>query len=438
MRNTGVLRGLVGVVVAGLVLALGSGQATARPRNPSDTEVTQAQQQRSATASEVGRLAGLVAVADGDMRRSSEQSELAVEQYDKAVVDLQRATQSASQARAEVSAATAAVAQARREFGRFVRASYIQGDGIGSAAALLDASGPTNLLARADLISYAGHRRMAAIGQLNLAVVRRANAESDARAALARQRQATVHAEQAKAKAAGVAAVAQNRLRRLQAQRAALNNQLTLARIKLDGLLGERRRYAQWQHAQAIAAAQAQQRLRRLQAAAAQRLRETAPSGTATGVNGHAGSGGQGWSPARGQRVADAALRLLGTPYAWGGGDTSGPTRGVDGPGAGAHDGSIIGFDCSGLALWAWAQVGLDLPHYSGYQYTSGQHVAVADLRPGDLLFWAYDTSDPATIHHVAIYVGGGQVVQAPQSGDVVRVSSMWFDGYLGATRPGS
>jgi cell wall-associated NlpC family hydrolase len=97
----------------------------------------------------------------------------------------------------------------------------------------------------------------------------------------------------------------------------------------------------------------------------------------------------------------------------------------------------VVGFDCSGLALWAWAQVGVYLPHYTGYQYLSGRHIAVGDLLPGDLVFWAYSPGDPGTIHHVAIYLGGGRVVQAPQSGDVVRISTIWYDGYLGGTRPG-
>jgi cell wall-associated NlpC family hydrolase len=136
--------------------------------------------------------------------------------------------------------------------------------------------------------------------------------------------------------------------------------------------------------------------------------------------------------------VARSALRWLGTPYAWGGGDYDGPTYGVNGPDDGWNDGSVYGFDCSGLAMWAWAQVGIHLPHYSGYQYGSGgYHPSPAALRPGDLLFWSYDGT-VGGIHHVAIYVGDDQVVQAPQSGDVVRISSVWFTGYLGATRPGT
>lgn len=124
-------------------------------------------------------------------------------------------------------------------------------------------------------------------------------------------------------------------------------------------------------------------------------------------------------------------MKWLGTPYAWGGGTGSGPTAGMP------PDTGIVGFDCSGLAEYAWAQEGVTLDHYSGYQYTSGTHPAMSALLPGDLLFWSYDGT-PATIHHVAIYIGNGQVIEAPQSGDVIKVVPIWYDGLVGATRPGT
>ena len=141
----------------------------------------------------------------------------------------------------------------------------------------------------------------------------------------------------------------------------------------------------------------------------------------------------------RGQQVVDAAMAYLGTTYAWGGGDYSGPSQGI-------HDGGVadrygdynkIGFDCSGLALYAWAQVGVYLPHYSGYQYTGQPHVSRNDLQPGDLVFYAYDTSDPSTIHHVAIWIGNNQIVEAPNSGSSVKISTMYWNGFIGAARPG-
>ncbi len=132
-------------------------------------------------------------------------------------------------------------------------------------------------------------------------------------------------------------------------------------------------------------------------------------------------------------------MAYLGTTYAWGGGDYSGPSQGI-------HDGGVadrygdynkIGFDCSGLALYAWAQVGVYLPHYSGYQYTGQPQVSSSDLQPGDLVFYAYNTSDPSTIHHVAIWIGNDQIIEAPNSGSSVKISTMYWNGFIGASRPG-
>ncbi len=141
----------------------------------------------------------------------------------------------------------------------------------------------------------------------------------------------------------------------------------------------------------------------------------------------------------RGQRVVDAALRWLGTTYAWGGGNASGPTLGIRDGGVADRFGDYkkIGFDCSGLTLNAWAQVGVSLPHYSAYQYAGQPKIGRDELQAGDLVFWAYNTSDPTTIHHVAIWMGNGRIVEARNSGTVVKVSSMNWDGYIGAVRPG-
>ena len=444
MRISGLLiRTAVVTVTAALAVTLVPQAAYARPHDPGDGAISAAQQDRNRKASEVGRLTGLVAKADGDARRAQDRAELAVEKYNKAVVDLDTATRKAAAARADVARSAKAVRTARTGFSRFARGSYMQGSTVGSStAALLDAGSPTDLLQRADLLDYAGRRKLDVLGELDRATVRRANSESTARRLLAEQQAATERAERLRIEAAREVAEARTRLTALQSQKQALAAQLEAARIKLNGLYAERARYQKWKRAQEIAAAREAARQRRLRAEAAARAaaaeRSAGPSGSSRASRPSRWTGGGGWSAAKGQRVADLALRWLGTPYAWGGGNASGPTRGVDGPGAGWNDGSKYGFDCSGLALWAWAQVGVYLPHYSGYQYTAGRHVSLGELRPGDLVFWAYDTGDPGTIHHVAIYLGGGRIVQAPQSGDVVRISAMWYFGYIGATRPGT
>jgi len=106
-----------------------------------------------------------------------------------------------------------------------------------------------------------------------------------------------------------------------------------------------------------------------------------------------------------------AAKSKIGSPYVWA---AAGPSS----------------FDCSGLTMWAWAQAGVSLPHSSSMQYGSGPKVSVSSLQPGDLVFYG------SPIHHVALYVGGGQVIHAPQTGDVVRYASVDMMPIVGAVRP--
>ena len=130
---------------------------------------------------------------------------------------------------------------------------------------------------------------------------------------------------------------------------------------------------------------------------------------------GSSGSGGGSWSPppgrtARSQAVA-IAQRYLGVPYVWGGASPS-------------------GFDCSGLTMYVYAQLGIGLGHYTGSQYNAGPHVSMSQLAPGDLVFF-YAGHD-----HVGIYMGGGLFIHAPHTGDVVKISSL--SGYYAANFSGA
>jgi cell wall-associated NlpC family hydrolase len=104
------------------------------------------------------------------------------------------------------------------------------------------------------------------------------------------------------------------------------------------------------------------------------------------------------------------ALTKRGDPYVWG---AAGPSS----------------FDCSGLVLWAYAQVGISLPHFTGDQWNMGVHVAKADLQPGDLVFFYPD------IGHVGLYIGSGLMVDAPNFGETVQVEPVMWDVYVGAVR---
>ena len=89
------------------------------------------------------------------------------------------------------------------------------------------------------------------------------------------------------------------------------------------------------------------------------------------------------------------------------------------------------GFDCSGLTMWSWAHAGVSLPHSSAMQYAVMPHVDRTQLQPGDLLFFY------SPIHHVAMYVGGGNMIHAPHTGGHVEVIPVYWQYYVGAARPG-
>jgi peptidoglycan DL-endopeptidase RipA len=99
-------------------------------------------------------------------------------------------------------------------------------------------------------------------------------------------------------------------------------------------------------------------------------------------------------------------------------------------------DAGVIGFDCSGLTRYAYAQAGIVIQRQSTMQYMSLPHVSRSNLQRGDLVFWAFNTGNPWTIHHVAIYLGDNMIIEAPESGLTVRVTSMRWTGFIGGARP--
>ncbi|CAB0511473.1 hydrolase [Corynebacterium diphtheriae] len=124
--------------------------------------------------------------------------------------------------------------------------------------------------------------------------------------------------------------------------------------------------------------------------------------------------------------VISRAMAYIGTPYAWGGGNASGPTQGIRDGGVADSFGDYnkVGFDCSGLTLYAFAGVGIALPHYTGYQYQKGTKVDPSNMQRGDLIFYG-----PNAEYHVAIYLGDGTMLEAPQSGSSVKVSPVRWSG---------
>ncbi len=171
-----------------------------------------------------------------------------------------------------------------------------------------------------------------------------------------------------------------------------------------------------------IAQLQAAEQARQLQMARQARARlfqqhqaqQTAQDNTVVGITASApGEATVVAPPSQYSGVVGVAMQFLGTPYVWGGAA----------PG---------GFDCSGLVMYSYAQVGVSLPHSSYAQYTYGVPVSRDQLEPGDLVFFD-------GLGHVGIYIGGGQFIHAPHTGDVVKISSLsesWYSAtYVGARR---
>jgi cell wall-associated NlpC family hydrolase len=444
---------LLGTLIAGLVVAIAPispNSAVAAPRNPSDSQIGKAKENKSEKATAVGKLQAEVAEMAGQIQRLGDAAELAGERYNKSVADYQTAAHAATIAQAKVNTAQRRVNTARKAVGAFARDSYIYGSTMGPSLALLDSTGPSDFIERAGLLQAAGEKRTGALGQYQLASVEKSNADSSARAAVTKMAKAKAVAAGAKRAAEAKVTTAREQMGTLTTRKTQLEGELVEAKAQLSGLLNARQVYLTWKHHQEVLAAQRAARLAAERRAAERRAalllqqqqqqqqeqQQSPPDqqqqSTVDPVQYQPPppvSGG--WSAAKGQAAVAAAERWLGTPYAWSGGTPSGPSYGTP------PDEGVLGFDCSGLALYAWAQEGIGLPHYSGYQYNMGSHPSMSNLLPGDLLFWSYDGT-PSTIHHVAIYIGNNQVIEAPESGDVIKIVPIWYDGLVGATRPGT
>ncbi len=137
------------------------------------------------------------------------------------------------------------------------------------------------------------------------------------------------------------------------------------------------------------------------------------PSNPPPGPSNPPPSPGNGPSVSSGAATAVAFARSqLGKPYVFA---TAGPNT----------------YDCSGLTMAAWAAAGVRMPHYSGAQATMFPKVTWQQLQPGDLVLFYSD------LHHVGLYIGGGMMIHAPQTGDVVKIAPAWRDTFMWGVRPG-
>ncbi|MEU8899834.1 NlpC/P60 family protein [Nocardia sp. NPDC048505] len=448
----------LGLLMCAIVVATAgpAGAAPPAPPNPSDGQIAEAGAQVDARVGEVGALINEVAGVEAQLRELDAAVAARREAVNKALVDLQIAREAADAAAArvrqtqdELSAAASEVDAARTNFDSFATQAYTR-PGMNSMLSHLSARSPGDAIDRSQIIGLVTKNKQQLLTELRRAQIDLGNKNSSARQAKAEADAAAAAAEQKKAEAEAAVAAAKAELeqqtaRREQLQRdhAAAQSRLEAARANVAGLQGQREAFIAWDDRRKAEEAAMRQ------AAAAARDRagtdqdaQDRAAALADGRRPHTSLDDDG-TPRRSKTrpsspsvtgaaaieiVVDRALSQLGVIYAWGGGDENGPTLGIrDGGVADAHgDFEKIGFDCSGLMIYAFAGVGLSLPHYSGYQYTMGTRVPVDQRQRGDMLFWGANGSA-----HVALYLGDGQMVEAPESGDVVKVTSVREGGIM-------
>lgn len=423
-------------------LAVAPAQPPPPPPNPGDEELERSRQGVTERAVEVGRLtarlAELSAEADELQIRVASRREAALEARDTADVAGREADSAAAralQARQRTDEAGRVVADARARLDAFVGDVYSHGLDLGPLGLLSRATDPADLMDRARLTEALSRDQAVVLDQLERARVEQANADSLARAAQEEADRRRLAAEQASdgADRALVAASAaadeqQGRLDAVNAEQAQVQRQLDAAESSDAGLRAQRRRFDAWQAEQERLAAAAQARAR--DEARSRVSLESEPDdddGDAPAPSG-GGSGDGGV-----EEVIDRAMAQIGVTYAWGGGNARGPSKGIRDGGTADEYGDYrkVGFDCSGLMLYAFAGVGIDLPRYSGNQADAGEQVPVSDMRRGDMLSWAED----GRTYHIAMYLGDGKMIEAPYSGASVKISSVRYDGLDKVTR---
>ncbi|MGW4713704.1 NlpC/P60 family protein [Nocardia sp. NPDC004260] len=464
MRNNGGLTNrrrlsiAVGLLIA-IAVVVTTGPVAAvppPPPNPSDGEIAQAGAQVDAGVAEVGTLINQVAVVDQQLGQLDDAVAQRREDVNRALVDLQTARDAADAAavvvvdtQLDLADAAAKVGQARRNFDQFATQAYTN-PGSGSMVTYLAAATPTVALDRAQLLELVSKNRQQVLDGLRRAQIDQGNKNSTARRAKSDADTAAAVAAARRADAEGAVAAAKAELDRQTAQRDDLlrrrqdaQGRLDQARQNVAGLQDQRDAYLAWDAMRKVeeAAVRAAAAAAAARAAADQAARDRAAE-LGTGKRPHTQledappprrSAPRPKSPpvegsAAIEIVVDRAMSQLGVTYAWGGGDEDGPTRGIrDGGVADSYgDFEKVGFDCSGLMVYAFAGVGVSLPHYSGYQYNAGTRVPVGDRERGDMLFWG-----PNGSQHVALYLGDGKMVEAPESGDVVKVSPVREGGIM-------
>ena len=398
---------------------------------PSEEEIAAAQAAEEAAKMSVAQIEVKLAEVNASAATAMQNAQIAGEDLNEANIALNEATTTANQASADADAAEAAFQEGKQQIASVAQAAYRNGGGtLDALAPYFDSDGLRSVETKqAGISSFSSSAEAKMQNVAALEQVAKVTRDA-ANTALANQQAATDEVQKRTDAANQAATAAQNEAARVAAQRGAYvqelatkqNTTVELINEREAALEAERQEAARIAAEQAAAAAEAQ---RQADAAAAA---ERAAAADASSSYNDDGDDDYSYSapsysyeepsysaPSYSGGGADTAIATaksyLGVPYVWGGE-------------------SYGGVDCSGLTMLAWESAGVDLPHLSRAQYSYGTHVPIGSMEAGDLIFWSSNGTQSG-IYHVAIYLGGGQMIEAPTFGVPVRITGVYSWGSI-------
>ena len=427
MRRRGTIRtGLTAIAACALLVLPQMAQAA-----PSEEEIAAAQAAEEAAKMSVAQIEVKLAEVNASAATAMQNAQIAGEDLNEANIALNEATATANQASADADAAEAAFQEGKQQIASVAQAAYRNGGGtLDALAPYFDSDGLRSVETKqAGISSFSSSAEAKMQNVAALEQVAKVTRDA-ANTALANQKAATDEVQKRTDAANQAATAAQNEAARVTAQRGAYvqelatkqNTTVELINEREAALEAERQEAARIAAEQAAAAAEAQ---RQADAAAAA---ERAAAADASSSYNDDGDDDYSYSapsysyeepsysaPSYSGGGADTAIATaksyLGVPYVWGGE-------------------SYGGVDCSGLTMLAWESAGVDLPHLSRAQYSYGTHVPIGSMEAGDLIFWSSNGTQSG-IYHVAIYLGGGQMIEAPTFGVPVRITGVYSWGSI-------
>ena len=451
-------RAAVATLAAAVLLVGSASTGSADPTPPSDQAVRAAQQAVTAAQMSVAEIEVRLAQQSVERDAAVVAVQVAGEKYAQAESDRLAAADSATEAAARSAAADAQAETARRSLVAIARQTARSGGSMDTVEAVLSADGFRQVVDRSTTLARVGTKADEAVQRYRAAQLVATTLQARADSAVAAQAAASSAAEGALASAEATQATSDAALAAAAAERDSLIGQLAAARSTSAAV--ERARQDQLdadRQARANAAAEAQRRAAIPPAVAAPAVTTVATTRPPTTTKPPAATTAPATTtPATTTPPAAAAVTAPAAPVA---SDPSPPTTtapapaattGAYGLGTGRSRGSAdqgtaavawasaqlglpygwgatgpAGFDCSGLTMRSWQAAGVNLVRTAGDQYKQVLKISYADMRPGDLVFYSTDLTDPNVVYHVAMWIGGNQVVEAARQGVPVRITSM-------------